>query len=336
MSSLRLPDLRRIAAFAPPGRPATSLGAVALLLSRREFLRALGIAGVLVAAPWTRVERAWAASRGRFFTRAERRTLEALVDSMLPPDADPGAADLGVVGYIEQLLSAFDHPVPRLYAGGPFSGRNPFIDYERGAPSHRRPKNFFSKFVRPSRLQSLYWRWQLFGTAGLSAVEQAQVAPLDAQLGGPLRGLRDLYREGLRDLDTESRLAEGAAFGDLDVAARERVRDAARATLPVDPRRGQNLIDIVLRHTIEGVFAAPEYGGNRRGAGWALVGLEGDSQPLGYALYSRRDDTYYERVDHPLSTPNPDEVAGPRPLSAESDAIQQTIVVFTGIFGDGC
>ena len=42
-----------------------------------------------------------------------------------------------------------------------------------------------------------------------------------------------------------------------------------------------------------------------------MLGLEGDSQPLGYALYSRRADAYRERADHPLSTPNPDEIARP-------------------------
>ena len=60
-----------------------------------------------------------------------------------------------------------------------------------------------------------------------------------------------------------------------------------------------------------------------------MLGLEGDSQPLGYALYSRRADDYRERPDLPLSTPNPDEVTGPAPLSAEADQVQQFIVATT-------
>jgi hypothetical protein len=111
---------------------------VTILLSRRQVLAALGAAAVVAATPWTRVAESWAATRGRFFTARERRRLEALGESILPADADPGATGLGVVRYIERLLTAFDYRVPRLYAGGPFSGRRPFIDYACGVPDRRR------------------------------------------------------------------------------------------------------------------------------------------------------------------------------------------------------
>jgi len=337
MSRLRLPDLHRVApdVGAPPPPP-TPVRAVAILLTRRQFLRALGAAGVVAATPWTRATRAWAARRGRFFTGAERRTLAALVDTIIPPDADPGAADLGVVDYIERLLTAFEHRVPTLYAGGPFSGRNPFIDYDTGTPSRRRPRNQFRHFVAPSNLQALYWRWQIHGTDGLSSDERARVAPLDAQLGGPLSGLRTVYRDGLAQLDALARTEAGKPFAKLDPDTRSHVRDLAAQRFPLDARRGQRFIGIVAGHTFEGAFAAPEYGGNRRGRGWAMIGLEGDSQPLGYALYARADDAMHERADHPLSTPNPAEVAGPTPLSAYADAIQQFIVATTSGLPEGC
>jgi hypothetical protein len=337
MSRLRLPHLSFARPDLPPVLPPTAARAVRVLLGRREFLRALGAATVVLLAPWTRVERSWAAARGRFFTKGERRTLEALVDTIIPPDETPGAAELGVVRYMEGLLTTFDGNKPRLYAGGPYSNRNPFIDYETGTPGKKRPRNAFKKFVAPNRLQDLYWRWQIFGTSGLDDAQRALVEPLDAQLGGtPLVGLRDLYRDGLAGLDALSREGEGAAFLDLDEAARIRARDAARTSLPVDPRRGKNFIGLVVQHTVEGLFAAPEYGGNRKGGGWALAGVEGDSQPLGYALYSRADDAFKERADHPLSTPNPDEVAGPLPLSPISDTIQQVIVAGANGFPEGC
>jgi hypothetical protein len=335
VSRLRLPDLTPLGPR-PDVPPPTPAQAVRILLSRRQFLQALGAAAVVAATPWRRVAQSWAASRGRFFTPHERRTLEVLAESILPADADPGATRLGVARYIERLLTAFDHPVPRLYAGGPFSGRRPFIDYARGVPSRRRPKNSFKRFVPPTRLQALSWRWQIHGTTGLSAEEQALVTPLDAQLGGPLPGLRQVYRDGLASLDAFSRTREGAAFLDLDDAARARVRDAARASFPVLPRRDRNFVDLVTQHTIEGAFAAPEYGGNRRGLGWTMLGLEGDSQPLGYALYSRGDDAYHERSDQPLSTPNPDELAAPRPLSEEAERVIGLIVATGGALGDAC
>ena len=86
------------------------------------------------------------------------------------------------------------------------------------------------------------------------------------------------------------------------------MRDAARTQFPVAAAARRNFIDLVAHTRIEGCFSAPEYGGNRTGRGWRMLGLEGDSQPLGYSLYSRRDDAYHERPDHPMSTPNPDEV----------------------------
>jgi len=335
VSRLRLPDLTPLAPR-PESPPPTAAQAVTILLSRRRFLQALGAAAIVAATPWTRVSQGWAASRGRFFTARERRALEALAESIFPADADPGAKRLGVARYIEGLLTAFDQRVPRLYAGGPFSGRRPFIDYETGTPSRRRPHDSFKQFVPPSRLQALYWRWQIHGTAGLSAADQALVAPLDAQLGGLLPGLRDVYRDGLASLDALSRAREGAAFVDLDDAARARVRDAARSSFPVLVRRDRNFIDLVAQHTMQGAFAAPEYGGNRRSMGWNLLRVEGDSQPLGYALYSKRDDAYHERSDQPLSTPNPDEIGAPRPLSNEAERVIALIVASGGAVGDAC
>jgi len=306
-------------------------------LSARIGLAFAAVASVVLLAPWTRVERAWAGARGKFFTKGERKTLEALVDTIIPPDDAPGAAELGVVRYIEGLLTMFDERRPRLYAGGPFSNRNPFIDFETGTPSKKRPKDAFKKFIPPNRLQALYWRWQIVGTAGLDDADRALVEPLDAQLGGsPLVGLRDLYRDGLEQLDALSREGHGAAFVDLDDATRASVRDAAKATLPVDPRRGRNFIGLVVQHTVEGLFSAPEYGGNRKGGGWAFTPVTGDSQPLGYALYSRLDDAYHERADRPLSTPNPDEIDGPLPLSPISDTIQQVIMAGSNGFPEGC
>lgn len=333
MARPKLPDFRRLAPPAVPQPLPTRAEAVRVLLSRRQFLKAVGVGLAGVAAlPFIRAERAWAAVRGRFFTAHERRTLAALVDDLFPPDRDPGATQLGVVRYIERLLAAYTYPVPRLFAGGPFSGRQPFIDYERGVPSRRRPRNHFRNFIPPNRLQDLHWRAELYGSARIP-----EVAALDGQFGSPLKGLRDVYRDGLRDLDTIALSERGRRFAALDPADRTAVRERAQATFPPDPRRdGKNFIGIVVQHVLEGAFSAPEYGGNDRGRGWTLLRLEGDSQPLGYALYSRTDDAYRERPDFPLSTPNADEVDGPLPLGPEAQALQRTIAATTGALGDGC
>jgi hypothetical protein len=65
-----------------------------------------------------------------------------------------------------------------------------------------------------------------------------------------------------------------------------------------------------------------------------MLGLEGDTQPLGYSLYSTATRSYHERPDHPMSTPNPDELAADgslaaRPLSADGTALQRSITAFS-------
>ena len=39
---------------------------------------------------------------------------------------------------------------------------------------------------------------------------------------------------------------------------------------------------LLFEHTIEGLYAAPEYGGNRGLAGWKDISFPGDIQPRGY------------------------------------------------------
>ena len=306
---------------------------VALLLSRRQFLRAAAVVLGLLALPYSRAERAWARARGRFFTRSERATLEALCDRIIPPDDTPGAATLGAPRYIEIMLSAFDGGgTPRIYAGGPFSGRNPYPDNKNGTPSKRRPRNSFKKFVELTRVQELAWRAEIFGSTTVP-----EVAALDAQFGGPKVGLRDLYRNSLAKVDQIAQATAGSPFAKLDTTQ----QDAVFAMLDhgafmADPRRGGlTFVDLLIEHTLEGCFSVPEYGGNKRRAGWAMLGLEGDDQPLGYSIFSLAINDYVERPDHPMSTPNPNELAGPLPLSPDGQFIQNSILAAAGGFSNG-
>jgi hypothetical protein len=304
---------------------------VTLLLGRREFLKAAGAVLAALSAPLVRVERAYARARGRFFTGQERATLEGLVDRILPPDADPGAKAMGAARYIEDFLTAFDGSgTPRIFAGGPFSGRTPYPDNRTGRPSGRRPRNAFRHFIALTPRQELRWRAELFGSARVPGADFN-----DAALG-PLTGLRDVYRDGLARVDAAARSMGGATFNRLSTTDQDRVLTALDAGgLPTDPRRGGTFLDVVIQHTLEGCFAAPEYGGNLHLRGWRMVGIEGDDQPLGYSIFSRREDAYRERRRHPMSTPNPDELAAdgtvrPRALSADSQAIEGTVARFTG------
>jgi hypothetical protein len=342
MTRLRLPKL--------PPSPQAMLPAelrwdapqstVAVMLGRREFLKALTALLALFATPAVRVERAVAKARGGFFTKPERTTLEALVDRIIPPDdGSPGGKELGAARYVETLLTALDKKKKtRLFAGGPFSGRNPFPDSRTGTPSRKRPKNTFKKFISPTRTQELFWRGELFGTAGVP-----ELAAIDAQVGGPKPGLRDVYRAGLAKVDEVAQATKGSPFATLSVADQDAVVAMLDAgAFAPDPRRdGATFMDLVIRHTLEGCFAPPEYGGNADTQGWALVGLEGDSQPLGFSIFSEATAGYVERADHPMSTPNADElgpggIVQPKPLSEEAVALQTNISTLADILGQTC
>jgi hypothetical protein len=341
MLQLKLPRPRRAVSEELPAalRWDAPRPSAASLISRRQFLKAAAVVIAAATMPLTRGRRALAAARGGFLTRPERATLAALCDAILPPDQHPGGDALGTPQYIDRLLAAFERGrVPFVYAGGPFSGRTPFPDSRRGVPSRRRPRNAFKRFLPLSRLQELRWRAELYGTA------QVQGTGFNDAALGPLIGLRDVYRHGLARVDELAQALAGGRFADLAAADRTRVFAMLRApgAFPPDPRRdGARFIDLVVQHTIEGAFAPPEYGGNRRLAGWAMLELEGDNQPLGFSVFSTRDAGYHERGDHPMSTPDPADLAAdgslaPRPVSPEGEALQATIVSVTSVLPGEC
>jgi len=306
-----------------PTPPAAPPAALALLVGRREFLKGLGAVLLALTSPFTRLRRVYAAARGRFFTADELDTLEALCERILPADGDPGARDLGAATYIEGLLTAFDRPVPLIFAGGPFSDRNPFPDNATGTPSRKRPRDAFLRFIRLTPWQQLRWQAELFGSDHVTGAAFNDVAA-----GGPLPGLRQIYRDGLKTVDDAARSMAGAPYAKLSSLQQDAILTLLdRTVFKPDPRRGTSFVDLLIQHTLEGCFSVPEYGGNRDGRGWALLGLEGDDQPLGYSIFSLAKDGYNERPDHPMSTPNPDEVGGPRALSADGERIQQSIIM---------
>jgi hypothetical protein len=306
---------------------------VSLLISRRDFLRALAAVGAAIAVPMGRPRQVWARARGRFFTAKERAALAAYVERIIPADHDPGARELGVPRYIENLLTAFDRRVPRLYAGGPFSNRNPFPNNQRGTPSRRRPRDDFRHFIPLTRLQKLGWEVELFGLASIQAANLMRadidaLAQLDAASGTlPPKGLRDVYREGLAMVDALAVRTYGKVFPKLSTTQQDDVFKKMEGFTP-DPRR-DSFNDIVIGHTLEGCFGAPEYGGNEKTRGWKMLGLEGDSQPLGYSIFDLSANQYRERADHPMTTPNPDEATGARALTADGQRVQTTIVALT-------
>jgi hypothetical protein len=175
-----------------------------------------------------------------WLTPEEYTTLSAVCERLIPADETPGAADAGVVDYIDGLLGAFSFDPPRIWAGGPFSGRH-------GA------EDGFSSFHRLTALDELAWRTRIEGSQGRP----------EREFNGAVVGLQQIYREGLAAL--------GAHFVDGD--ADEQYR-RLRAHSP--------FTKLVYEHSCEGMYGAPEYGGNRDGMAWAALGIAGDVQPRGW------------------------------------------------------
>jgi Gluconate 2-dehydrogenase subunit 3 len=97
-----------------------------------------------------------------------------------------------------------------------------------------------------------------------------------------LESWRRRYRRGVIALDR-------AGGGDFTRISAER-RDAILAST----RHGA-FRRLLFEHAIEGMYAVPEYGGNRKLAGWTEIGYAGDVAPLGWP-----DGTMTEPVADPV------------------------------------
>ena len=80
---------------------------------------------------------------------------------------------------------------------------------------------------------------------------------------------QDQYRKGIDALDA-------AAGGDFTAASHGK-QDKILAAKAVS-----QFTALLFEHTIEGLYASPEYGGNRGLAGWKDIAFPGDIQPRGY------------------------------------------------------
>lgn len=133
-----------------------------------------------------------------FLTEHEHAVVARCADRLLPPHGEfAGGAAAGVADYVDLTLGAFAFDPPRIWAGGPFSGRY------GGAAG-------FDEFVPLSRTEELAWRTRIEGSRGIPAREW----------NGPVRGWQEIYREGIDVL--------GAGF--LDLAGDG--QDAALAAVP--------------------------------------------------------------------------------------------------------
>jgi hypothetical protein len=177
-----------------------------------------------------------------WLTESEYLVLRAACAQMMPSDQGaPGAEEAGVADYIDILLGAFTFDPPRIWAGGPTSGR-------MGGEAR------FGNFLPLSALDELAWRMRIEGSLALP----------EREFNGPVVGLQERYSQGLATLGTD--------FTEVDGTEQERRLRADEA-----------FCALLHGHCCEGMYGAPEYGGNRDGIGWASIGRDGDVQPRGYS-----------------------------------------------------
>ncbi len=192
------------------------------------------------------------ASGFRFFTSHQGAVVEDATARIAPGPRDdpaeaghPGAREAGVVYYIDAMLAAFgEKPVPMIYAGGPWSNRHP-ADSTADKGSAGTGSDPMASFIALDPLSAIAWRKRI-------------------------AGWQQQYRSGIASLDELA----GGDFTKSDPAAQDKTLAKPAVS---------TFLSLLFEHTIEGLYANPEYGGNRGLAGWKDIGYPGDSQPRGYA-----------------------------------------------------
>ena len=117
----------------------------------------------------------------QFLTQREYEVISQLADRLLPPHGEfAGGGAAGTADYVDLVLGAFNFDPPRIWAGGPFSGRY------GGEAS-------FGEFLRLSALEELAWRIRIEGSRGVA----------ERELNGPVTGWQQEYRDGIAELGAD-------------------------------------------------------------------------------------------------------------------------------------
>src|SRR3954471_10206764 len=251
-------------------------------VSRRSFLKGAGALGVLAVLPAQLVREvvshtAEAAEPHYFFDAHQYATVDALCRRLIPgpkddpTEQDPGAREANVIAYIDLFLGAFNAG-ERIWGDGPFSGRAP-APWPFGTPVPAGYPNTddFARTSPLSKVEELSWRTLLEGTKGLPERKWADIAA-----GGHYIGLQEQYVQGVKDLDDAASQMFPPAKDFVSLSGPQQDIVIARPDITV------GFPSLVFQHAAEGMYGAPEYGGNRNQVGWKYIKFPGDTQPRGW------------------------------------------------------
>ena len=178
------------------------------------------------------------------FTPHEAATVEAAAARIMPGDkADPGAREAGVVYYIDNMLSyheGFNEPTFR---------QAPYAQTYQGN--------------KPAEQRDVVW------------VAADQIYRYGYQ---NVLTPREVYRSGVAGLDRFSRKRFKKDFIDLSESQQDTIIGllaSGKAGRFDRNLSGQSFFHNLRRHTAEGFFSDPQYGGNRDLVGYKLIGHPG-------------------------------------------------------------
>ena len=113
-------------------------------------------------------------------------------------------------------------------------------------------------------------------TNGPGAVEAGCPLYIESALGDAYRAQKATYSAGLAALDSRAIERWGKMFTALDVTEQDRIlSEFERNTRVGEYEDSAAFFELVRRHTLEGMFGDPSYGGNANFAGWDLIGYPG-------------------------------------------------------------
>lgn len=99
---------------------------------------------------------------------------------------------------------------------------------------------------------------------------------------------RDIYRSGIKACDEACQKAFGKPFAELDSDSQIKVlRQLEAGGIAMEDMSANLFFTQLLKNTKEGYFADPIYGGNKKMAGWKMIGFPG----------ARAD--FMDWIDHP-------------------------------------
>ena len=111
---------------------------------------------------------------------------------------------------------------------------------------------------------------------GPGALKSGCARYIEFSLAGAYRSLKDSYTSGLAALHSSAKSSGVESFAALAPAEQDKILTDFEQNTPVgNYHETATFFELVRRHTLEGMFGDPSYGGNANFAGWDLIRYPG-------------------------------------------------------------